>query len=95
MMLPSHLSAAGRTGERAKALGDQLDLAVGETVPSFGRGQPAVVGATGELAKQLKALGAHWSRRDRALIFSSWAQLEGILSVVMDRLAARPSTVEL
>lgn len=84
------LSPSGRTGERAAELAKRLGLMVGETMPAYGRGLPAVVGATDGVATALKAYGARWSGRDKALVFASWPTLEGVLLAVLKERGERP-----
>lgn len=77
------LSAPGRAGERAADLAKQLGLTAGETMPAYGWGQPAIVGAVDGTAKALKAYGGRWSARDKALVFGSWSELESVLAAIL------------
>ncbi|MDP9992006.1 hypothetical protein J2W28_001034 [Variovorax boronicumulans] len=85
------LSPPGRAGERAADLAKQLGLTAGETMPSYGWGKPAVMGAVDGTATALKAYGGRWSAKDKALVFGSWAELEGVLAAILKERAA-PST---
>ena len=75
-----------RLGETAEALGAQLGVRVGEVPPlSLGHSRPAVQGASGEIAKALKAAGGVWDARDKALVFGSWPTLEAVLHELVER----------
>lgn len=75
-----------RLGESAAVLGAQLGIRVGEVPPiSLGHSRPAVQGAKGEIAKELKAAGGRWDSRNKALVFGSWPTLEAVLRVLVGR----------
>lgn len=84
------LSPPGRVGERAAELAKRLGLTVGETMPAYGRGLPAVAGAADGVAAVLKAYGARWSGRDKALVFATWPTLVGVLEAVLKEQGERP-----
>jgi hypothetical protein len=63
----------------------------GETTPAYGRGQPAIAGAVDGVAMALKAYGARWNQRDKALVFPSWATLEAVLLAVLKEKGEPPS----
>lgn len=78
--------AAPRAGtEVAQALAIKLGCTAAEHFPSFGLSRPAVVGASPELAKLLKAHGGRWNRADRAITFMTWPELEGVLQAIAAR----------
>lgn len=84
------LSPPGRAGERAADLAKQIGLTAGETTPSYGWGRPAIVGAVGGMATVLKAYGGKWSAKDKALVFGSWSELEGVLLAVLKEQGEHP-----
>lgn len=76
---------APRNGtEAVQALAGRLGCRTMEHMPSFGLSRPAVVGASTELARQLKAHGGRWNNADRAITFMTWPQLEGVLRALVD-----------
>lgn len=52
-------------------------------MPSYGWGRPAIVGAVDGTATALKAYGGRWNGKDKALVFRSWAELEGALAAII------------
>lgn len=85
------LEPPGRTGERAAALAVQLGCEAKEAPPrGFGHGSPAIVGAKDGVATALKAHGGRWSGTHKALLFSSWSALEGVLAAILAEQGARP-----
>lgn len=78
--------AAPRSGtEAAQALAAQLGCTLAEHFASFGLSRPAVVGASTEVARKLKAHGGRWNNADRAITFMTWPQLEGVLRAIADQ----------
>lgn len=78
------LEPPGRTGERAAALAVQLGCEAKEAPPrGFGHGSPAIVGAKDGVATALKAYGGRWSAQHKALLFTSWSALEGVLTAIL------------
>lgn len=76
---------APRTGtDAAQALAAELGCKVMEHMPSFGLSRPAVVGASTEVARKLKACGGRWNNVDRAITFMTWPQLEGVLRALVE-----------
>lgn len=84
------LEPPGRSGERAAALAAQLGCEAKEAPPrGFGHGSPAIIGAKDGVATALKAHGGRWSAQHKALLFSSWSALEGVLAAILAEQGAR------
>ncbi|WP_143072685.1 MULTISPECIES: hypothetical protein [unclassified Variovorax] len=78
------LSPAGRSGLRAQKLAAELGCEVRETLPKVGWSQPALLGAKGELAAQLKSAGGRWSSSDEVILFPTWSTLEEVLEEIIE-----------
>lgn len=73
------LSLAGRDGLRAESLAMRLGCEIRQVVLKVGGTQPAILGAHGPLAMQIRSAGGRWSASEGAILFPSWSTLEEVL----------------
>jgi len=77
------LAPAGRDGFRASSLAIRLGCEVRECISLVGWPQPAVLGAAGDLAVQIRSAGGRWSASEGAILFPSWSSLEEVLEELL------------